>query len=63
MSQDGQYTSNKRQKTTNNNMGANQNYYDILDVDKQATAEGKIFFCNEHIICTFTLYLTNITVH
>ena len=36
----GQHTSNKRQKTTDNNMGANQNYYDILGVDKKATSEG-----------------------
>lgn len=41
MSQEGQHTSNKRQKTTNNNMGANENYYDILGVDKNATAEGE----------------------
>ena len=34
-------TSNKRQKTkhNNNNMGANQNYYDILGVSKTATSE------------------------
>ena len=25
----------------NNNMGANENYYDILGVDKKATAEGE----------------------
>ncbi len=34
-------TSSKRQKTTNSTMGANQNYYDILGVDKKATNEGK----------------------
>ena len=40
-----QSSNNKRRKTAdtnidNNNMGAKENYYDILGVDRNATAEG-----------------------
>jgi len=61
MSQDGKHTSNKRQKTTNSTMGANQNYYDILGVDKQATAEGKFFFAMKYT--SYALCINITTVH